>query len=69
MPQYTYRLHLDHHESGPTVAAFRYREAPAPHDDDTALQLNGPSWEAMGCPEVVEVTIAPVSAAERAPGR
>jgi hypothetical protein len=44
-----------------------------PHDRPwgwmKALQLNGPSWEAMGCPEVVEVTIAPVSAAERAPGR
>jgi hypothetical protein len=43
------------------------REAPAPHDDDTALQLNGPSWEAMGCPEVVEVTIVPVSPPPNAP--
>jgi hypothetical protein len=69
MPQYTYRLHLDPHESGPAVAAFRYVDAPAPHDDDTALQMNGPSWQAMGSPEVVEVTIVPVSPAERLPGR
>jgi hypothetical protein len=69
MPQFTYRLHLDPTESGPSVAAFRYVAAPAPHDDDTAMQLNGPSWEAMGSPEVIEVTIVPVSAVQRRPGQ
>lgn len=60
MPQYTYRLVRDPTRSGPSLAAFRYAAAPGPHDDDTRLELNGPSWEAMGSPDAVEVTIVPV---------
>jgi len=69
MPQFTYRLHRDPARSGPSIARFRYVDAVGPHDDDTGLDLNGPSWEAMGSPEVLEVTIVPVSAAETRPGR
>jgi hypothetical protein len=56
---YVYDLDLDPDRSGPSLAVFRYTPATAPHDDDTTLELNGPSWEELGSPERVRVRITP----------
>lgn len=56
---YLYDLALD--ELDDAHATFRYEDAPAPSRDDTRLQLNRPSWEAMRRPQAVRVTIVPVS--------
>jgi hypothetical protein len=55
---YRYRLVLDALDAD--LATFRYVEAPLPQADDTRLELNRPSWQALGSPLAVEVTIEPV---------
>lgn len=39
------------------LARFVYTDAPKPTADDTALDLNRPSWEAIDCPMRLHVTI------------
>lgn len=55
--EYDYRLDLMGLDLN--LARFVYTDAPAPTADDTALELNRPSWEALGCPMRLHVQIRP----------
>lgn len=57
--EYTYRLTLDDDDSNVGTVCFRYAQAPAPHEDDTTLYLNQPSWEALGSPEELTMILRP----------
>lgn len=54
-PEYVYDLDLMLLDT--ETARFVYISAPAPHDDDTALDLNREVWESMGRPARLRVTI------------
>lgn len=53
--EYLYFLTLDHLDGD--VARFGYIEATMPQADDTALLLNRPSWEKLGRPSRLRVTM------------
>lgn len=53
---YTYRLTLD--ELDDALATFRYTDAPAPQRGDTRLALTRPSWDRMGRPLALHVTLS-----------
>lgn len=55
--EYVYRLALD--DADGDLVTFRYLDAAAPKADDTRLELNRPSWEALGRPSHLKVRIAP----------